>query len=52
MTFDGWELRRTERTVSSPTGIVVVLSNAEFRLLFHTFLQAPRRLLSRDQLME
>jgi two-component system OmpR family response regulator len=35
----------------SPTGLVVALSNAEFRLL-NTFLQTPRRLFSRDQLME
>ena len=49
--FDGWELHRNERTVTSPTGLVVPLSNAEFRLL-NTFLQTPRRLFSRDQLME
>lgn len=49
--FDGWELRRPERTVVSPTGLVVALSNAEFRLL-NTFLQTPRHLFSRDQLME
>ncbi|RFO98911.1 DNA-binding response regulator [Rhodoferax lacus] len=49
--FDGWELHRTDRTVVSPTGLVVALSNAEFRLL-NTFLQTPRRLFSRDQLME
>ncbi len=49
--FDGWELHREERTVVSPTGLVAALSNAEFRLL-NTFLQKPRRLLSRDQLME
>ncbi|MBP8019494.1 MAG: response regulator transcription factor [Hylemonella sp.] len=48
--FDGWELRRNERTVVSPNGVVVALSNAEFRLL-NTFLQTPRRLFSRDQLM-
>lgn len=49
--FDGWELRRPERTVTSPNGLVVALSNAEFRLL-NTFLQTPRHLFSRDQLME
>lgn len=49
--FDGWELHRDERTVVSPSGLVAALSNAEFRLL-NTFLQTPRRLLSRDQLME
>ncbi len=49
--FDGWELHRQERTVVSPSGLAAALSNAEFRLL-DTFLQTPRRLLSRDQLME
>ncbi|HNV60819.1 MAG TPA: response regulator [Rhodoferax sp.] len=49
--FDGWELDRHERCLTSPAGLVVALSNAEFRLL-STFLQMPRRLFSRDQLME
>lgn len=49
--FDGWELHRDERTLVSPNGLVVALSNAEFRLL-STFLQTPRHLFSRDQLME
>ena len=37
--------------MTAPSGLVVPLSNAEFRLL-SSFLAAPRRLLSRDQLME
>lgn len=49
--FDGWELHREDRCVTSPAGLVVALSNAEFRLL-STFLSMPRRLFSRDQLME
>ena len=49
--FDGWELHRDDRCLVGPTGVAVALSNAEFRLL-NVFLQAPRRLLSRDQLME
>lgn len=49
--FDGWELHREDRSLTSPTGLVVALSNAEFRLLT-TFLATPRRLFSRDQLME
>lgn len=49
--FDGWVLHRDERTLVSPVGLAVALSNAEFRLLT-TFLQTPRRLFSRDQLME
>jgi len=49
--FDGWELHREERRLLSPDGLVVALSNAEFRLLC-TFLQTPRRVFSRDQLVE
>lgn len=49
--FDGWALHREDRCLTSPAGLVVALSNAEFRLL-STFLQMPRRLFSRDQLME
>ncbi|MES2183482.1 MAG: response regulator transcription factor [Pseudomonadota bacterium] len=49
--FDGWELRRDERRLTSPSGLVVPLSNAEYRLLT-TFLSMPRRIFSRDQLME
>lgn len=49
--FDGWELRLHERSLTSPAGVVVALSNAEFRLL-NTFLHMPRRVFSRDQLME
>ncbi|MEH3087834.1 MAG: response regulator transcription factor [Xylophilus ampelinus] len=49
--FDGWALHSLERHVVSPRGVVVPLSNAEFRLLC-TFLRTPRRVFSRDQLME
>jgi two-component system OmpR family response regulator len=49
--FDGWALHRDERTLVSPAGLAVALSNAEFRLL-STFLQTPRHLFSRDQLVE
>jgi two-component system OmpR family response regulator len=48
--FDGWELQRSERRLTSPKGLVVPLSNAEYQLL-STFLKAPRRVVSRDQLM-
>ena len=47
--FDGWELQRSERHLRSPAGVPVALSNAEFQLL-STFLQAPRRVVSRDDL--
>ncbi|MDD0811905.1 response regulator [Curvibacter sp. RS43] len=49
--FDGWALYRMERHLVTPAGVVVPLSNAEFRLLC-TFLATPRRIFSRDQLME
>jgi two-component system OmpR family response regulator len=49
--FDGWALDRGERRLTSPQGSLVPLSNAEFKLL-STFLKAPRRVVSRDQLME
>lgn len=49
--FDGWSLYRMERHLVSPEGVVIPLSNAEFRLLC-TFLGMPRRIFSRDQLME
>ena len=49
--FDGWLLHRVERHLTSPAGVVFALSNAEFRLL-SAFLRNPRRLMSRDQLMD
>jgi len=49
--FDGWALQRSERRLTSPKGLVVPLSNAEYQLL-STFLKAPRRVVSRDHLME
>jgi two-component system OmpR family response regulator len=48
--FDGWQLQRSERRLTSPKGLVVPLSNAEFQLLT-TFLKTPRQLFTRDQLM-
>jgi two-component system OmpR family response regulator len=47
--FDGWELQRSERHLRAPSGASVGLSAAEFRLLW-MFLQAPRRVVSRDDL--
>ncbi|MGI4847613.1 MAG: response regulator [Janthinobacterium lividum] len=49
--FEGWRLNRTTRQLTSPTQVVVPLSNAEFRLLW-TFIERPRRVLTRDQLMD
>ena len=49
--FGQWELDTVARQLKAPTGLVVALSNAEFRLLT-TFLQRPNRLFTRDQLMD
>jgi two-component system OmpR family response regulator len=48
--FDGWELHSVNRCLYTPDGVVLALSNAEFRLMC-TFLHAPRQPFSRDQLM-
>lgn len=49
--FDGWRLHRLERHITSPGGTVLPLSNAEYRLL-STFVNHPRKLLSRDRLLD
>ncbi|WP_052080923.1 response regulator [Pseudomonas sp. ML96] len=49
--FDGWTLHCVLRQLQSPDGLVVPLSNAEFRLLW-VFLERPRRVLSREQLLD
>jgi two-component system OmpR family response regulator len=48
--FDGWNLDRETRRLTSPQGSLVPLSNAEY-LLLSTFLKAGRRVVSREQLM-
>ncbi len=48
--FAGWELNVRLRRLSTATGEIVVLTNAEFNLLA-AFLTAPSRVLSRDQLL-
>ena len=49
--FDGWALQCSERRLTSPKGLVVPLSNAEYQLLA-AFLKSPRRVVSRDQLLD
>ncbi|BCG24107.1 DNA-binding response regulator [Pseudomonas tohonis] len=49
--FDAWRLNGVLRQLQSPEGMVVPLSNAEFRLLW-VFLERPRRVLSREQLLD
>ena len=49
--FEGWALDVGTRQLTTPRQVVVPLSNAEFRLLW-TFIERPRRVLNRDQLMD
>ena len=48
--FSGWELNLRTRRLVSPAGVSVELSNGEFSLL-GAMCRAPRRVLSRDQLL-
>jgi len=49
--FAGWELNLRTRRLVSPQGQRVDITNGEFSLL-QAFCAAPRRILSRDQLLE
>lgn len=49
--FDNWRLNSVLRQLTAPDGLVVPLSNAEFRLL-RVFLERPRRVLNREQLLD
>lgn len=49
--FDGWVLDTQRRELTNPAGVVIDLSTGEYDLLL-TFLEAPQRVLSRDQLMD
>ncbi len=49
--FAGWELNLRTRRLVSPKGEHIGLTNGEFSLL-QAFCAAPRRILSRDQLLE
>ena len=49
--FEGWQLNRVARQLTTPGNMIVPLSAAEFRLLW-AFITRPRRVLSRDQLMD
>ena len=49
--FAGWELNVRLRRLTSPRGETVALTNGEFNLLL-AFLAAPRRVLSREQLLD
>jgi two-component system OmpR family response regulator len=49
--FDGWRLEPLKRKLSDPSGNVVPISSAEFRLLV-AFLNHPRQVLDRDRLLD
>jgi len=49
--FGGWELNVRLRRLKSPRGELVMITNSEFNLLV-AFLAAPRRVLTREQLLE
>jgi two-component system, OmpR family, response regulator len=49
--FNGWLVDLTARTLMAPGGVPVPLTNGEF-LLLSAFIAAPRRVLSRDQLLD
>ncbi len=51
VSFEGWRLNRVTRQLTTPAQLVVPLSNAEFRLLW-VFIERPRSVLNRDQLMD
>ena len=49
--FAGWRFDRLKRQLLSPQRVVVPLSSAEYRLL-SAFVERPRRVLTRDQLLD
>ncbi|MFD2173204.1 response regulator [Rhodobacter lacus] len=49
--FAGWVIDLSARSLETPAGQPVALTNAEF-LLLEAFVRAPRCVLSRDQLLE
>lgn len=51
LTFNGWRLDPKNRQLHNPDGARIALTGGEFDLLF-AFCQHPRRVLSRDQLID
>ncbi|WP_455366285.1 response regulator [Kaarinaea lacus] len=49
--FSGWTLDVVSRQLTSPEGVIVALSDGEYRLL-RVFIEHPNRILSRDQLLD
>lgn len=51
LVFDGWTLDTRRRELQNPLGVVIDLSTGEYDMLL-SFLEAPQRVLTRDQLMD
>ena len=51
LVFSNWLLDSRTQNLKSPDGVVIPLSNAEYRLL-HVLLTHPNRALTRDQLLD
>lgn len=49
--FENWQLDPLKRKLIDPDGVVISISTAEFRLL-RAFLDRPRQVLDRDQLLD
>ncbi|KAA9012191.1 MULTISPECIES: response regulator [Sphingobium] len=49
--FAGWQVDMGARLLTDPENVVVTLTDGEFRLL-RAFIEHPRRVLSRDQLLD
>ncbi|MEQ1647012.1 MAG: response regulator transcription factor [Hyphomicrobiaceae bacterium] len=49
--FEGWRLDAARRELRNPNGVIIDLSAGEYDLLI-AFLEAPQRVLSREQLLE
>lgn len=49
--FAGWKMETASRRLMAPDGIEIILSAGEYALL-NIFITRPRRVLSRDQLLE
>ncbi len=49
--FAGWQVDMGARLLTDPENVVVALTDGEFRLL-RAFIEHPRRVLSRDQLLD
>jgi two-component system OmpR family response regulator len=51
VSFEQWTFDRVLRQLESPDGVMLALSNAEYRLL-SAFVERPGRILTREQLIE